>query len=125
MTLEETLQHLKALSSLTRFRIMNLLYENPGNGISPHKLVDILEVSKSNISRHAKILYKANLILEIKDGKYAYYFLNRNLKPKGILAILKEFKQHPTLKKDLKKLAKQGGSWLVRRTTLARSARSL
>ncbi len=106
MSLEETLQHLKALASFTRFRIMNLLYEKKGAGLTPHILVDVLEVSMSNISRHAKILYKANLLIEIKDGKYAYYFLNKNLKPKGILQILKEFEQHPTLKKDLRKLEK-------------------
>ena len=106
MNLEDYLLHLKALSSLTRFRILNLLYQTD-NVLTQSQIVDILEVSKSNISRHSKILHNSNLIIEWKHGKHIYYHLNPNLKPKSILSILKEFQKEPILQKDLKKLKQQ------------------
>ena len=106
MNLEEYLQHLKALSFLTRFRILNLLYQS-NHALSQSQIVDILEVSKSNISRHSKILHNSNLIIEWKHGKHIYYHLNPNLKPKSILSILKEFQKESVLQKDLKKLKRQ------------------
>lgn len=104
MTLEDYLHKLKALSSLTRFRILNLLYQK--DSLAQWQIVDALEVSKSNISRHAKILLEANLIIDWKDRKQVFYHLNPNLKPKSILLVLKEFQKNETLQRDLRKLKK-------------------
>ncbi|MGH2638106.1 MAG: ArsR/SmtB family transcription factor [Rhabdochlamydiaceae bacterium] len=103
MNLEDTLQHLKALSSLTRFRILNLLYQS-NQLLSQEQLVDALDVSKSNVSRHAKILHNAELILQWKEGRSVHYKLNADLKPGSILDVIKEFQDNPKLKHDLKKL---------------------
>ena len=103
MNLDDTLQALRALSFITRFRILNLLYQKQ-QPLSQDQLVNLLEVSKSNISRHAKKLHNSTLIIEWKNGKHLYYALNPNLKPKSILNLLKEFQTAPQLQKDSRKL---------------------
>ena len=103
MNLEAYLHALRALAFITRFRILNLLHQK-NQPLSQQQLVDILEVSKSNISRHAKILKNANLIIQWKNGKHIYHALDPNLKPKRIINIIKEFQGNPKLKRDIKNL---------------------
>jgi DNA-binding MarR family transcriptional regulator len=109
MTLDEYLHILKAVSSLTRFRILNLLYQHD-RPIGQTELVEVLQVKKNNISRHAKILYEAGIIDYWKTTIHVYYTLNKNQKIKSITALLKEYQDNPTLKRDhknLRKLTKQ------------------
>ena len=104
MTLEDYLKHLKALSTLTRFRIPNLLYQQKNTYLYQHEIVTILEITKSNISRHCKILATTELVNTYKSGKHVYYSLNPFLKPKSILNIIEEFQIQPILKQDINKL---------------------
>ena len=106
LDLEDYLHILRAVASLTRFRILNILYQNK-QPLSQQQLVDILEVSKSNVSRHAKILRNSNLIIQWKGGKHIYYALSPYLKPKTIITILKEVRKDTILQHDLKKLKRK------------------
>ena len=103
---EDYLQALRALAFITRFRILNLLYQRKPQTLSQQQIVDILEVPKSNISRHSKKLKNANLITQWKIGKHIYQAINPNLKIKSIMSLMKEYENNPTLKQDLKKLNK-------------------
>ena len=105
MTLEEYLHILKAVSSLTRFRILNLLYRS-NRAIGQTEFVEVLQTAKSNVSRHAKILCEANITISWKTRKRVYYTLNPNIKIKSISAILKEYQENALLKRDLKNLKK-------------------
>ena len=106
MTLESYLHLLKSISSPTRFRILNLLYQNK-KVLSQWQLVEILEGSKSNISRHSKILRESNLIIQWKTGKTIHYALNPTVKTNSLLMkILKGLSKNSVLTQDLKKLNK-------------------
>ena len=103
MTLEDYLHLLKSISSPTRFRILSLLYQNK-KVLSQWQLVEILEVSKSNISRHAKILRESNLLIQWKTGKTIHYALNPIVKQNSLLIkILKGLSKNSVLTSDLKK----------------------
>ena len=106
MTLEVYIHLLKSISSTTRFRMLNLLYQNK-KVLSQWQLVDILEVSKSNISRHAKILRESNLLIQWKTSRIIHYALNPVVKQNSLLIkILKGLSKNSVLTHDLKKLNK-------------------
>ena len=106
MTLDNYLHLLKSISSKTRFRILNLLYQNK-KILSQSQLVDILEVSKSNISRHAKILHESNLLIQWKTSRTIHYALNPIVKQNSLLIqILKGLSKNSVLTHDLKNLNK-------------------
>lgn len=66
----------KALSDMTRLKIMWLLLSIDSK-ISVSEIIDVLEESQYNVSKHLKILKNAGLIYEKKDGKWSfYYYLN-------------------------------------------------
>ena len=104
MTLEAYIHILKSISSPTRFRILNLLYQEK-KVLAQWQLVEILEVSKSNISRHAKILRESNLIIQWKTSRTIHYALNPTVKSNSLLMqILKGRSKNSVLRSDLKKL---------------------
>ncbi|RPE00257.1 ArsR family transcriptional regulator [Aureibaculum marinum] len=64
----------KALSDTTRLKIMWLLM-NIDEKICVSEIVEVLEVYQYNVSRHLRILKDANLIEEVKEGKWVFYHL--------------------------------------------------
>ena len=72
--MEEFLNIFKALSDKTRLRIVRLL----GRG-SPEvcvcEIMDSLNESQYNVSRHIKVLKGAGLVRERKEGRWVYYSL--------------------------------------------------
>ncbi|MGH4037741.1 MAG: ArsR/SmtB family transcription factor [Sphaerochaeta sp.] len=63
----------KALSDQTRLKIIWLLL-SINSKISVSEIIDVLEESQYNISKHLKILKNAGLIYEKKEGKWAFYY---------------------------------------------------
>ncbi|GEM02915.1 ArsR family transcriptional regulator [Halolactibacillus halophilus] len=63
----------KALSELTRLKIMWLLLSIDSK-ISVSEIIDVLEESQYNVSKHLKILKNAGLIHEKKEGKWSFYY---------------------------------------------------
>lgn len=63
----------KALSDMTRFKIMWLLLSIDSK-ISVSEIIDVLEESQYNVSKHLRILKNANLIHEKKEGKWSFYY---------------------------------------------------
>lgn len=62
----------KALSDLTRLKIMWLLL-SVDSKICVSEIIDVLKESQYNVSKHLKILKKAGLVYEKKEGKWTFY----------------------------------------------------
>ncbi len=84
--MEKHVEIFKALSDETRLRIINLLILSK-DSICECELVDALNIPQYNISRHAKILKNAELILESKKGRWKYFSITK-LKNNFIINIL-------------------------------------
>tara|TARA_R110002074_G_scaffold31111_4_gene87456 strand:- start:97 stop:531 length:435 start_codon:yes stop_codon:yes gene_type:complete len=64
----------KALSEITRLKIIWLLI-NMDSKTCVSEIVDVLNVPQYNVSRHLRILSKAGLLEESKEGKWVYYYI--------------------------------------------------
>lgn len=64
---------LKALADPTRREILNLLKKGR---LSAGEIADKFPVTAASISRHLSVLKEADLIRDIREGKYIYYDLN-------------------------------------------------
>ncbi len=85
----------KALSDLTRLRIINILSHGD---FSVCELQEILSMGQSKISRHLAYLKNAGLVRDRRKGFWVYYSLNRN----SLYVPL--FKGFEEMKKGVKKL---------------------
>ncbi|WP_179352676.1 ArsR/SmtB family transcription factor [Winogradskyella vidalii] len=65
----------KALSDHTRLKIVWLL-TNINEKICVSEIVEVLDEYQYNVSRHLRILKDAQLIEEIKEGKWVFYYLS-------------------------------------------------
>lgn len=62
----------KSLSDITRLKIMWLLLSMDSK-ISVSEIIDVLEETQYNVSKHLRILKNAGLIYEKKEGKWSFY----------------------------------------------------
>lgn len=98
-----------ALSEKTRLRIVYLLVLS-GESICVCELVDSLEETEANISRHLKILKHAGLVEERKEGRWKYYsvtgnrdeFMERLFQAVAYIARETVMKEYEKLKERLK-----------------------
>lgn len=65
----------KALCDENRVEIVTLLKNGEKCAC---QLFDELNVTKSTVSHHMKILVDSNIVSSRKDGKWTYYSLNKN-----------------------------------------------
>lgn len=68
------LQTIKALSDMTRLKIIWLL-TNIDEKICVSEIVEVLGEQQYNISRHLRVLKDAFMIQEVKEGKWVFYHL--------------------------------------------------
>ena len=73
MSLQNTL---KALSDPIRREILNLL---KGGRKSAGEISDHFDITAAAISRHLSLLKEADLIEDIREGKYIFYTLNASV----------------------------------------------
>jgi ArsR family transcriptional regulator len=97
----------KALSDDTRLRILKLL---EGGELCICKIMEVLDMKQSRISRHMGILKNAGLVTDRRDGKWVHYSLNpkpEDLCCKEMISLLAErLKNQETVMQDQKKLQK-------------------
>ncbi len=74
--MEQFIEKFKALSDVTRLRILNLLILSE-ESLCVCEIVDSLEENQYNISRHLKLLKYVGLINELKEGRWKYFSLTR------------------------------------------------
>ena len=67
---------LKALADPIRREILNLLKNGP---LSAGEIVDHFSVTGASISRHLSVLKEADLIRDLREGKFIYYELNASV----------------------------------------------
>jgi len=67
----------KALSDLTRLKIIWLLLSIDSK-ISVSEIIDVLEESPYNVSKHLRVLKNAGIIYEKKEGKWSFYQYRNN-----------------------------------------------
>lgn len=94
----------KCLSDRTRLRIVRLLAQSRFE-LCVCELVDSLEESQYNVSRHLKILKYSGLVVERKEGRWVYYGL-RKKRDEFINLVLKSVQTivEPFAKKDAREL---------------------
>ena len=76
----------KALSDGQRIRIMMLLR---GGELCVCRIVEVLALAPSTVSKHLSILSEADLVEVRKDGRWAYYRLARGEARKTVRPVLK------------------------------------
>ena len=69
-------QTLKALADPTRREILNLLKNGK---LSAGEITDHFDITAAAISRHLSVLKEADLIEDIREGKYIFYELNASV----------------------------------------------
>jgi ArsR family transcriptional regulator len=72
--MEQFIEQLKSLGDVTRLKIIRLMIDAKED-LCVCEIMDAIEDSHSNISRHLKILKAAGLVKEQKEGKWAYFSL--------------------------------------------------
>lgn len=85
MSLQNTL---KALSDPVRREILNMLKKNR---LAAGEIVEHFDVSGAAISRHLSVLKEADLVRDVREGKYIYYELNASVLEE-IMLWLSDFK---------------------------------
>ena len=97
----------KALSDETRVRMLKLL---EGGELCICKIMEVLEMKQSRVSRHMGILKNARLVKDRRDGKWVHYSLNpkpEDLCCKEMISLMAEcLKNQETVMRDQKKLQK-------------------
>lgn len=70
----EMIRQFKALSDLTRLRLLNILNEAE---LNVNEIVSIVDMIQSGVSRHLKILLESGLLTSRKQGSFIYYSANQ------------------------------------------------
>lgn len=97
----------QALSDATRWRIVQLLFNEP---LCVCELADILEMPQSSVSSHIQVIKKGGLLDSERCGKWLYYRVKENFR--GLLATMSGFFEttpaaDSLLKADSKRAAKR------------------
>lgn len=69
----EVIRQFKALSDLTRLRLLHILNEVE---LNVNEIVSIVDMIQSGVSRHLKILLESGLLKARKEGSFMYYSAN-------------------------------------------------
>jgi ArsR family transcriptional regulator len=95
----------RALSDETRLRILKLLEEGE---LCICKIMEVMDMKQSRISRHLGILKNAGLVTDRRDGKWVHYSLTpkpENLCCEEMIPLLEKcLKDHEVVMKDQKQL---------------------
>ena len=86
--MEHLVRIFKALADKNRVRIIKMLQVKP---LCVCEITAVLELATSTVSKHLSILKGAGIIIDLKDGKWVNYHLNkegRNLYLAALLPLL-------------------------------------
>uniref|UniRef100_A0A7C6A916 ArsR family transcriptional regulator n=1 Tax=candidate division WOR-3 bacterium TaxID=2052148 RepID=A0A7C6A916_UNCW3 len=105
--IQELVDVLKALADQTRLRIIWLLLKAKSE-LCVCEIMDSLNKSQYNVSRHLKILKNAGLVQERKEGRWVFYSLVKpaNQVQKQLLAAIRAISEK-VLAEDKKRLEKR------------------
>ena len=104
-TMRSTLRITKALSDIQRLRILMLLRKGE---LCVCRIIAVLGLAPSTVSKHLSILSAAALVDSRKEGRWAYYRLPQGAALKGVKPMLKWLDEtlsaEALVAKDAKKL---------------------
>ena len=72
--MKEFVEQAKALGDVTRLKMIRLLCE-AREDLCVCEIMDALEVSHSNVSRHLKILKTTGFVRERREGRWVHFYL--------------------------------------------------
>lgn len=72
--MEQFVEQIKSLGDGTRLKIIRLMIEERDN-LCVCEIMDAIEISHSNVSRHLKILKTAGFVKEKKEGRWVHFSL--------------------------------------------------
>ena len=105
--LNDTTNILKALSDPNRIRIVMSL---SGGELCVCRIIELLQLAPSTVSKHLSILRQADLIEASKKGRWIYYKLSNHTKNKTLKEIVKwlekSLKEDDRITKDKKLMAR-------------------
>lgn len=103
--MKKTVKTLKALSDPTRLRIILLLMKGE---LCVCELLFVLNMEQSRISHHLRILRDADLVEDVRDGKWIIYripeAMKRKLGPLLDQFLVDETRQSAEVSRDIKNL---------------------
>lgn len=101
-----TLRVTKALSDGQRVRILMMLR---GGELCVCRIVEVLALAPSTVSKHLSLLSEADLVEVRKDGRWAYYRLPQGAAKKAVRPVLKWLEDtlgcEPVVLRDAERLA--------------------
>ena len=80
MAMQDFVEQAKALGDVTRLKMIRLFCE-AREDLCVCEIMDALEVSHSNVSRHLKILKTAGFVRERKEGRWVHFYLTEPSSP--------------------------------------------
>ncbi len=103
--MKKTIKILKALSDPTRLRIVRLLMERK---LCVCELLFILDMEQSRISHQLRILRDAELVEDIREGRWIVYTVPKDIRKKLVplfdSAFGEDLRQADNIKQDKEKL---------------------
>jgi ArsR family transcriptional regulator len=98
--MNKTLEILKALSDLNRLRVVSALMHI--DELCACQVTELLTVSGATASRHLGLLIHAGIVESRKEGRWVYYWLNKEMASSSLLFqwLEAELKDAPDLEAD-------------------------
>lgn len=122
--MKETAAFFKVLADEARLKMLWLLFHK--RELCVCDFIEVLGITQSKASRHLRILYRAGLVTDRREGLWVYYAL-RPLEPGPARDHLDSLRSHLADRPDAAPLLKQLSAWLRvkdRRTSCARKPAS-
>ena len=91
----------KALSDRTRLRMVSLVMKHE---LCVCEIMEVLNLSQSNASRHLTILKNAGVLSGRKQAQWAYYKISEMLPPELYQYLSRTFSEDPLYPEDRKRL---------------------
>lgn len=76
LNIDSTIRTFKALAESSRLQIVLALQEKKLTGVA---LMELTNLSQSNLSHQLRILQDAEIVIARKEGKYVYYTISKTL----------------------------------------------
>ncbi len=97
--MKDTLLLFKALSDMTRLRILKMLCVKP---LCVCEIMSVLGMAQSTTSQHLRVLENAGFVEPSTGGTWTIYSLKpKSSSAKKLLAIIEDAGETPELKKDI------------------------
>jgi ArsR family transcriptional regulator, arsenate/arsenite/antimonite-responsive transcriptional repressor len=110
--MKKTASFFKVLADEARLKMLWLLFNH--RELCVCDFIEVLAITQSKASRHLRILYRAGLVTDRREGLWVYYAL-RPLEDGLAKAHLDKLRSHLAHRPDAARLLKNLSAWLRRK----------